>query len=300
MLKTEQLKQTTNFDSQTLRVGLAMLTTYTIWGSTYLAIKYAIDTLPPFLMSGTRFLIAGGVLLFYLWMRGEALPTRLQWRNSLIIGTMLMGVGMGGVAFAEQWVDSGLAALAVAVIPIYTALFAGFSEGWPSRIQTFGLVIGFGGVILLNVGSEMWAEPIGAIAMIIAPMSWSLGSVISRRMDLPKGLMSSAATMFGGGIALTLAGLVTGEKITETPSMDSLLGMSYLIVFGSLLGYSAYSYLLRNAKPIVATSYAYVNPVIAVILGAVFLSEAITLQTVIAAAVIVVGVVIITTQRKPK
>ncbi len=300
MLKTEQLKQTTNFDSQTLRVGLAMLTTYTIWGSTYLAIKYAIDTLPPFLMSGTRFLIAGGVLLFYLWMRGEALPTRLQWRNSLIIGTMLMGVGMGGVAFAEQWVDSGLAALAVAVIPIYTALFAGFSEGWPSRIQTFGLVIGFGGVILLNVGSEMWAEPIGAIAMIIAPMSWSLGSVISRRMDLPKGLMSSAATMFGGGIALTLAGLVTGEKITETPSMDSLLGMSYLIVFGSLLGYSAYSYLLRNAKPIVATSYAYVNPVIAVILGAVFLSEAITQQTVIAAAVIVVGVVIITTQRKPK
>lgn len=300
MLKTEQLKQTINFDSQTLRVGLAMLTTYTIWGSTYLAIKYAIDTLPPFLMSGTRFLIAGGVLLFYLWMRGEALPTRLQWRNSLIIGTMLMGVGMGGVAFAEQWVDSGLAALAVAVIPIYTALFAGFSEGWPSRIQTFGLVIGFGGVILLNVGSEMWAEPIGAIAMIIAPMSWSLGSVISRRMDLPKGLMSSAATMLGGGITLTLAGLVTGEKITETPSMESLLGMAYLIVFGSLLGYSAYSYLLRNAKPIVATSYAYVNPVIAVILGAVFLSEAITLQTVIAAAVIVVGVVIITTQRKQK
>lgn len=298
MLKTKSLEKPTAVDSQSFNVWLALLATYTIWGSTYLAVKIAVETLPPFLMSGIRFLIAGGVLLLVLRLRGEAMPTRVQWRNSIIIGALLMGGGMGGVAFAEQWVDSGLAALGVAIIPIWTLLLAGMSEGWPSRVQTIGVFIGFVGVIILNAGGDMWAEPVGAIAMVLAPLSWALGSVISRRMDLAKGLMNSASTMLCGGVVLTIAGVLTGENFSKTPSAESLLGMAYLIVFGSLLGYSAYNYLLRNAKPIVATSYAYVNPIIAVLLGAAFANEDITLQTVIAAGVITAGVVIITTQRK--
>ncbi len=298
MLRT--LEKPASLDTQSLRVGLALLATYTIWGSTYLALKYAVETMPPFLMSGIRFLIAGGVLFLVLWKRGEAVPTRIQWRNSLIVGGLLLGGGMGGVAFAEQWVDSGIAALGVAIIPIWAVLFSGLREGWPTRIQIFGLLVGFVGVVLLNAGGGMWVKPIGAVALILAPMSWAFGSIISRRMDLPNGLMSSAASMFCGGLVLTLMGLVTGEKFSQTPSQESLLAMLYLIVFGSLMGYTAYNYLLRNAKPIIATSYAYVNPVIAVFLGAILAGEVITGQTVVAAVIIVVGVVIITTQRVPK
>jgi drug/metabolite transporter (DMT)-like permease len=300
MLRTKTLDHPMSIDTQSLRIGFALLATYTIWGSTYLALKFAVETLPPFLMSGVRFLIAGGVLFTVLWLRGEAIPTRLQWRNSLIIGGLLMGGGMGGVAFAEQWVDSGIAALGVAIIPIWAVLFSGLREGWPTRMQTFGLLVGLVGVVLLNAGGGMWVKPIGAVALILAPMSWAFGSMISRRMDLPKGLMSSATTMFCGGIVLMGLGLVTGEKFDEIPSRESVLAILYLIVFGSLIGYTAYNYLLRNAKPIIATSYAYVNPVIAVMLGAVLAGEAITVQTVIAAVIIVAGVVIITTQRTGK
>ncbi|MBZ0309388.1 MAG: drug/metabolite exporter YedA, partial [Anaerolineae bacterium] len=259
MLRT--LEKPASLDTQSMRVGLALLATYTIWGSTYLALKYAVETMPPFLMSGIRFLIAGTVLFFMLWLRGEAVPTRIQWRNSLIVGGLLLGGGMGGVAFAEQWVDSGIAALGVAIIPIWAVLFSGLREGWPTRIQIVGLLVGFAGVVMLNAGGGMWVKPIGAVALILAPMSWAFGSIISRRMDLPHGLMSSAASMFCGGLVLTAMGLLTGEKFSETPSQASLLSMLYLIVFGSLIGYTAYNYLLRNAKPIIATSYAYVNPV---------------------------------------
>lgn len=273
-----------------LGVVLALLALYFIWGSTYLGIRLAIESIPPLLMIGVRFIIAGGILYFVLRARGVPSPNRSQWMGSAAVGVLLIGGGMGGVATAEQWVPSGVAAVCIATAPLWISLFAGLWGRWPVRAEWLGLALGFVGVVLLNLGSGLWASPLGAIILLISPICWAFGSAWSHHLQLPPGLMASAAQMLIGGVFVTVLGLILGQRITALPSMQSLLALLYLITLGSLLAFSVYGYLLRNVRPALATSYAYVNPVVAVCLGVILAGERITVMTVVAMVVILVGV----------
>ncbi len=279
-------------DSRPGRLGvvLALLSLYFIWGSTYLGIRIAIESIPPLLMIGVRFIVAGGILYFVLRLRGVPSPNRSQWIGSAAVGVLLIGGGMGGVATAEQWVPSGVAAVCIATAPLWISLFAGLWGRWPVRAEWLGLALGFVGVVLLNLGSGLWSSPLGAIILMISPICWAFGSAWSHHLQLPPGLMASAAQMLIGGVFVTMLGLILGQRITALPTMQSLLALLYLITFGSLLAFSVYGYLLRKVRPALATSYAYVNPVVAVCLGVIFAGERITVMTVVAMVVILVGV----------
>src|SRR5438067_9091385 len=185
-------------------VLLSLFSLYIIWGGTYLAMRIGLNGFPPFLMASVRFLIAGSILYTVLRLRGAAAPTRAQWIGSAIIGILLLAGGNGGVVFSEQWVASGLASVGIAAVPLWTALFAGLWGRWPTRIEWLGLGLGFIGVMLLNLGQGVWANPLGAIALLLAPICWALGSAWSRYISLPPGMMSSATQMLVAGGVLIL------------------------------------------------------------------------------------------------
>jgi drug/metabolite transporter (DMT)-like permease len=244
-------------------------------------------------MAGIRFVIAGGLMFVFLRLRGAANPTRKEWGAATIVGLLLLVGGNGLVTFAEQWVASGLAALAVATVPIFAALFAGVWGKWPSRQEWLGLVVGLAGVVLLNLEGDLRANPLGAVALFFATASWALGSVWSRYLPMPKGMMSSAAEMLTGGVVLLVLGLVTGEQITAIPEPSSIFALVYLIIFGAIIAFTAYNYLLQRVSPSLATSYAYVNPVVAVGLGVGLAGEQVTLFGLIAMPIILLGVAIV-------
>ncbi|HEX7126297.1 MAG TPA: drug/metabolite exporter YedA [Thermodesulfobacteriota bacterium] len=266
---------------------------YVIWGSTYLAIALAIEGFPPFLMSGIRFVVAGALLYPLLRLRGAPAPAAAEWRGAAIVGTFLLVGGNGGVAFAEQWVASGVAAVVIATTPIWTGLFAGLFGRWPSRVEWVGLGLGLAGVVLLNTGADLRAHPVGAVALLLAAVCWAFGSAWSRYLSMPSGLMAVAAQLLVGGAALILLGLAAGERLTAWPSARALWAFAYLIVVGSLVGYTAYIYLLGRVRPALATSYAYVNPVVAVALGALVAGERITGTTIVSMMVILAGVALV-------
>ncbi|XSE98286.1 drug/metabolite exporter YedA [Pseudomyxococcus flavus] len=276
----------------------SLLSLYIIWGSTYLAIRWALEGgMLPFLMSGARFVIAGALLFAVLWLKGTPVPTARQWGASALVGTMLLGLGNGGLVFAQQWVPSGVAALVVGSLPLWTALFGGLFGQWPGRAERWGLAVGFGGIVLLNLGSDMGGRLLPTLALLVAPMSWALGSVWSRRLPMPQGLMSTAAQMLCGGAIILGFGLLVGERPTVMPTPKAVLAFLYLITFGSLVGYSAYGYLLRHARPSLATSYAYVNPVLAVFLGGLLAGETMTPTAWLAMGAIL-GAVVLLTRKK--
>lgn len=280
--------------SKRVKIILAMLAVYIIWGSTYLAVLIALESFPAFMMSSLRFNIAGFILFFVLLMRGNPMPTKAQWRNALFIGALMLGGGTGAVGFAEQeGVASGLASLAVAAVPLWAAIFAKFFGYSPNRIEWTGIIVGLGGVALLNMENGMQGNPVGALALIIGPVCWSLGSILSRKLDLPGGMMLTAVEMIGGGVFLILVSMAVGENVETMPSLRSTLAVLYLMIFGSLIAFSSYVYLLKTVRPALATSYAYVNPVVAVLLGVVFAAEHITLTGVAAMAVILTGVALV-------
>ena len=278
-------------------VVAALLAVYVIWGSTYLAIRVAIEGIPPLLMAGSRFVVAGGVLYLVLRLRGAAAPTRLQWRNAAIVGGLLLLGGNGGVVLAEQWVASGLAALGVATVALWSALFAGLWGQWPRRVEWVGLAIGFAGVGLLNLEGSLRASPAGSIALGVATVSWAFGSMWSRHLDLPDGMMAAAAEMLSGGALLLVASAIGGEAIPLAIAPRPLLAWAYLLTFGSLVGFSAYLYLLRHTRPAVATSYAYVNPIIAMALGVWLAGERITATEWLAVPVILGSVALVVAVR---
>src|SRR5258707_374752 len=214
--------------SSPLGILLALIPLYLLWGGTYLGMRIALQSFPPFILAGVRFLIAGTILYVFLRARGAPSPTRAQWAGSALVGILLLVGGNGGVVFAEQWVASGLAALGLAVIPLWAALFSGLFGRWPNRKEWLGLGIGFIGVVLLNLENGFSANPLGAIALIIAPMSWALGSIWSSRLPLPKGLMASAAQMLTGGVVLAILGLALGYRVTSFPSARPLWAHGFL------------------------------------------------------------------------
>jgi drug/metabolite transporter (DMT)-like permease len=283
-----------------LLVPLALVSLYFIWGSTYLAIRVGLGSYPPFLMAGVRFLCAGAVLFAFLRWRGFAAPTRAQWLNSAATGAMLLGLGNGLVCYAEQSVASGLAAVAVASMPLFAAVFGGLYGQWPQRMEWLGLGVGFAGVVLLNLGGGMAGSPLGALALIVAAGSWAFGSVWSRRRNMPPAAMNTAAQMLTGGALLLAFALLVGERWPAAPTASANLALVYLAVAGSLIGFSAYLYLLNNVRPALATSYAYVNPPVAVLFGALLGGERVHALDVAAMAVILGGVALITFARERK
>ncbi len=271
---------------------------YVIWGSTYLAVHWALQGgLPPFLMASVRFLTAGLILYTALRVRGAPNPTARQWAGGAVLGVLLLLLGNGAVVFSQQWVSSGVVALVVGSVPLWAALFSGLSGQWPGRAERWGLAIGFCGLIVLNMGSALRGNVWAMLALLVGPMSWALGSVISRRLPLAGGLMASATQMLTGGVFFGLVSLVRGEHLTAVPSAKALLSLGYLIVFGSLVAFSAYGYLLRHTRPALAMSYAYVNPMVAVLLGVVFAGESLSLSGFVAMGTILGSVVLITRAR---
>ncbi len=288
----------------------AYLAVYLIYGSTYLGIRIAIETMPPLLMGGARFLIAGGVLYAFLRYRGIAAPDGSHWRNATIVGGLLLGVGNGGVAWAEQTVPSGLASLMIAVVPLWFALIDWFRPGGtrPAFQTAFGIVIGFAGVALLVSSRDSahvrMVDPIGALALLSASLCWASGSLYARYTPKPASpLMGIALQMIAGGTLLFLAGLLCGEasrfSVRQT-SLRSAIAFGYLTVFGSLVGFTAYSWLLKVGNPSRISTYAYVNPVVALFLGWAIAGENLGPRAVVAALIILLGVMVISTRRVPK
>jgi drug/metabolite transporter (DMT)-like permease len=284
--------------SQRLAVPLALVALYFIWGSTYLAIRFMVETLPPFYGASSRFLIAGLLLMAFLKLRGTPWPARREWVGAAIVGTLLLAVGNGLVTYSEQTIASGLAAVLVGMVPLWAAIFATAWGHRPTRLETVGLIVGFAGVGLLNAGTSLNGHPLGAIICMVGALSWAFGSVWSRHLHLPAGLMSAAAQLVCGGTVLVLMGAVTGEHLSHAPALRSVLAMLYLAVVGSMVAYVAYVYLLKTVRPALATSYTYVNPAIAVILGLVLNGEPITFAGGIALAFILVAVGLVVMGRR--
>jgi drug/metabolite transporter (DMT)-like permease len=278
------------------RVLAALGALYFIWGSTYLAIRFALDGFPPLLMAGARFVLAGGTFFLALRARGHPNPAPREWGAALLVGSLLTG-GNALVVVAEQWVTSGVAAVAIASVPLWTVLFSGLWGKWPGKGEWIGLGIGLAGVALLQARGELRASPAGAVVLLFATASWALGSMWGRRLPLPKGLMASACEMLTGGAVLLVAALVHGERMAALPSPKAVGAFLYLVSFGSIIAYSAYTFLLARVRPSLATSYAYVNPVVAVGLGAALGGEAIAPTAVWALGLILSGVAIVATRR---
>ena len=286
-------------------IWCAMGSVYLIWGSTYLAIRIAIETLPPFLMAAIRFLIAGGILYLIRWLRGDAAATRSEWSSATIIGILLLVGGNGGVVWAEQRVASGVAALLVGTAPLWMVLIESLNPTGrrPTQWAILGIILGFVGIAVLIVPSQLTGQReevdiIGASVLIFSSLSWATGSLYSRHATLPSSpLLGTAMEMLGGAAGLLLLSFLTGEfsRLTlANISTRSIGGMVYLIIFGSWVGLSSYTWLLRVAPTPLVFTYAYVNPVVAVLLGHLLAAEPLTVQIIIAAT-IVVGSVALTT-----
>ena len=288
----------TDKKKQPFAVIVALISLYILWGATYLGMRVALQSFPPFLLAGIRFILAGCVMFIFLWARGASMPTLKQWLGSALVGSLLLLGGNGGVTFAEQWVASGLAAVAIGAVPLWAALFAGLFGRWPTRREWYGLVVGFAGLILLNLGHGLSASnQLGTLVLLIAPICWAFGSILSQHLTLPKGAMASAAQLLCGGAILLIVGFGSGERITQAPTTPAIWAMLFLIVGGSLVAFTAYGYLLSHVRPSLATSYAYINPVVAVGLGVWFAGEKISLFAILAMLVILSGVVLVTIGR---
>ena len=288
------------------RIWLALGTVYILWGSTYLGIKYAIDTIPPILMGSVRFIVAGGVLYLLAIRTGDTRGDRLgsrQWMAALVIGGLMLVGGNGGVILAEQYAPTGVVALLVATAPLWMAVIdrAVFGRRLPALVIV-GLVVGFGGVAFL-IGSPGAGHInlFGAALALAAPLCWATGSVFTRHVKLPsRPLVAAAMEMLWAGLLFGVASILTGELGRvhwQHVSTTSIVALLYLIVFGSLIGFSAYVWLLRSAPLSLVSTYAYVNPVVAVILGAIFVGEAITARLVIAGGIIIAAVALIVVAR---
>ncbi len=293
------------FTAPSIAVWTAIVILYVVWGSTYLGIRVAVETIPPFVLAASRFVLAGTIMLVAVSIvrRGSLpLPTRRQWRDALIVGTLLMGGGMGAVAWGEQTVPSGIAGVLIAMMPVWVAVFGRlfYGERLP-RIAVVGIVTGMLGVVLLvgtGVAIDRSLDPAGVAALIVSPMAWAAGSLFAaHRADLPRDpFVTTGMQMLSGGLVLAAVSFVTGEVATFDPaavSQASAIAFVYLTIVGSLVAFTAYAWVLRHAPlPLIAT-YAFVNPVIAVFLGSLILDEPITAIQLVAGGVIVVGVALI-------
>ena len=287
-----------------------MLVLYVVWGSTYVAIRFAVESLPPFLMASTRFLLAGTILYTWRRARGDAAPAGIEWRSAAIIGSLLLVGGNGGVSWAEQRIPSGVASLLVGAVPLWMALLDAVRPGAqrPDWRVIVGVLVGFAGVVVLIRPAESPAgaenvDMAGVVAVLLGTLLWSVGSLYGRHAPLPQSpLLATGMQMLAGGVGLLVLGTLSGEwgrLNLEAVSARSLWGLLYLIIFGALVAFSAYTWLLRVAPTPLVSTHAYVNPLVAVFLGHFLAGESLTLRILIAATVIVGSVVLITSTRTP-
>jgi drug/metabolite transporter (DMT)-like permease len=267
-----------------------LLSVYVVWGSTYFAMRVALDGFPPMWMASTRFLVAGAILYTFERARGAPRPTFAEWKGAAISGVLLLSCGNGAVAFAEQSVTSSLAALVVASVPLWAAVFGRLWGERTTFAELIGLAVGFAGVVVLNTGGALGGRPLAIAAILAAPIAWALGSVWSKRLVLPKGAMASAAQMIAGGVVLVGLGAARGEHFEAMPGARPLLAVLYLIVCGSLVAFSAYNWLLHHVAPATAMSYAYVNPIVAIAIGVAFGGESFSGRAAVATALTLAGV----------
>lgn len=270
---------------------LSLLTVYIVWGTTYLAVRIALGSFPPYLLLGIRFVIAGAVLLGILVASGSALPTLIQWRNAAIVGAFILVGGTGSVVLAqERAISSGLAATLVATVPIWTMIFNLYWKKKPTIWEWVGVGLGIFGVALLTMEGNLQSNPIGIMIILFAAAMWAFGSVLSPHLELPKGIMANAAEMLIAGLMFLVFSVLRGEAMVASPTTSTLLALAYLITFGSLAGMSAYIYLLDNVSSLLATSYTFVNPAIALFLGVALGGEVITGSAFLALPFILIGV----------
>ena len=283
------------------RIWSALFALYIAWGTTYLAIRFANETIPPFFMTGLRFLIAG--LVLYIWRRiaGDPAPTRREWRSAGIIGSLLLVGGIGGVSLAEKYVPSGITALIVAATPLWIVIIDAIRRGGkrPTRLTMAGVLVGLAGILILvdpfrASGSQPGISIVGVVIVLIAALSWAIGSVYGRSAKLPESpLLGSGMELLAGSAGSFLVGFLMGEGRqldVSSISLRSLAGLGYLIIVGSLVGYVCYTWLLRVAPTTQVVTYAYVNPLVAIILGSVLAHEALTPMVIIAIPLILSAV----------
>lgn len=290
------------------RAWAALIAVYIVWGSTYLAILFAIETIPPFLMAGTRFLVSGVILYFWRRLSGEPAPKIHEWRSASIIGLLLLLGGNGGLVWAEQRIPSGIASLFIATTPLWMVLIDAIRPGGvrPNWLTWLGVLVGLTGTALLanpwqvhTAGPPL--DPVGIVILILGALSWAIGSLYSRKASLPASpLMGTGMEMLVGSLGLFATGSIVGEWSQfhlTTISIRSLSGLAYLIVFGSCIGFVAYTWLLRNAPTPTVSTYAYVNPVVAILLGSFIAHEPFEGIELISALIIIIGVILITTAK---
>ena len=274
-------------------IALALFCTYFIWGSTYLAIRFGIESFPPFLMAATRFTVAGAIMYGVMRYLGSPSPTRQQWLGATAVGILLPAIGNGTVSYVQQTVPSSVAALSIATAPIWMAIF---SSIWGHKINArewLGIAIGFVGIALLNVGGSLQANFTNAALLILAAASWSFGSVWSKHLAMPNGLMGAACQMLTGGLLLALVSAYAGETWPTQISAKSWGALLFLVVLGSLVAYSAYMYLLKTVRPLMASSNTFVNPIVAFAVGIWLANENVTSTEYAALAVILMGVFLV-------
>jgi drug/metabolite transporter (DMT)-like permease len=288
------------------KIAAAFLAVYLIWGSTYLAIRFVEESLPPFFMAGTRFAIAGIILYVWMRLRGAPQPTGPEWKKMFVVGGLMLLGGHGAVVWAEQWVPSGLTSLLIATVPLWMALSEWLRGGSkPTLTVAGGLALGFAGVALLVGGMESSGDNrfdlVGAAVLVFGAFLWANGSLYSRRTKLASPpLLTTAMEMIAGGLLLLAASFATGEwmrvRLDQVSSL-SMLSWIYLIIFGSLIGFTSYIWLLKATTTAKVSTYAYVNPIVAMSLGWALAHEPLTFINVLAAAIILASVVIITTRQ---
>jgi drug/metabolite transporter (DMT)-like permease len=276
------------------KVTLALLAVYVLWGSTYFAIVVALKGYPPFLLTAVRMFIAGAVMYAVLRWRGAPAPTRAQWPRIAVLAIFMTVLSNALVNKAEETLSSGLVAIGVAAMPLWAGLFSALRGHHPSRGEWLGLTVGFAGVVWLNIGSDLKLSIVGAACVLAAPVAWAWGSIWSRGRDLPEPSMSSATQMLCGSAMALVVGLALGERLHGVPALAPTLAMLYLVGAGSILGFTAYVWLLHHVRPALATSYAYVNPPLAMAFGALLGGEHFDAHAIGAMVVILAGVLIIT------
>jgi drug/metabolite transporter (DMT)-like permease len=281
------------------RIAACLAATWFIWGSTYLGIKFALISFPPFLQNGTRFLLAGSLLLLWARWRRQAMPTLIQWRNALVVGSLMLAANVGGVAYAEQTLASGLVVAFIAIVPALITVASLPFGIRPTRMEMIGIALGFFGVLLLVRGAAFTSSPIGVLAIVTAAVGWSSGSVLSQHvLRLAPAAAGFASAMLCAGGVLTTLSLLTGETFSWPPQPLAVGAWLYLSLFGSVIAYSAYMTLLANTRPALATSNSFVNPVIAMLLGVSLGGEIVTRQEWLAVGTIVLGVTVLVLNRR--
>ena len=280
-------------------VAWSLAAVWVIWGSTYLAIKIGLETLPPFLMQGARFTIASTLMIVALRRSGTAWPSLRQVRNASMVGLLLLIGGLGMVTLAEDHgVDSGLVATIIAIQPMFMSLWGGIWRSWPNRMEWTGMVVGLAGVAILMSDRGLSGGGSWVLLVFVACISWSFGSAVSRRIDMPAGFMATAVEMAAAAVGYLVISLVAREGFVA-PSLRSGLAVLYLVFIGSIVAFTAFNYLIAHVSPALAMSYAYVNPAIAVLLGVVFSDEKVSGRMGIALPVILAGVAIVTNASRP-